>query len=158
VADDNIIIFPENRIVKPTGATNEEQKYYRTKVRERQAREYVEASVDMLARDMLSRFVDMGMKTNTEAFTKDLALTIDCIRGMIYRDFKIEHPAQKVSEEMVTLKRTKGQISAKLDYAKVLKLEGLQSTDGLSEDTLEDLEDVNSSIEFIPDFDNDKDD
>ena len=47
------------------------------------------------------------MKTNKPQFTKDLALLVDVMRGMIYRDFELPHPAQKLADKMVILNTNK---------------------------------------------------
>ena len=59
----------------------------------------------------------MAIKTEKNSFTKDLAMLVDVMRGLIYRDFGMKHPSQVLSEKMVELKLNKdGSKSARIDY------------------------------------------
>ena len=64
----------------------------------------------------------MGLKTSKESFTKDLALAIDCIRGLIYRDFSMTHAAQLMADKMVMIKRDRGgrASAARIDYSEFM--------------------------------------
>ena len=106
--------------------------------------------------NLLKAFVDLAMKTNEPAFTKDLALLVDVMRGMIYRDFGVPHPAQKLADKMVKLKTNNaGTVSAKLDYAKVL--EKPATTKPISGEVKKELKDLNDTLGFFePDGDLDK--
>lgn len=116
-----LIIFPQNRIKKRI--TKPQESPFAKRLKEQQTREFIEVSVDEIGYDLLRRFVDMGLKTTRENFTKDLALVIDCVRGLIYRDFDIAHAAQLMANKMVFVKRNKtGQASsAKIDYSAFMK-------------------------------------
>ena len=96
----------------------------------------------------------MGIRTNKLTFTADLALVIDAIRGLVYRDFNKLHPAQQLADKMVSL-YTKGKSkSARLDYSKVLDIKH-KPHKPLSrdvEDEVRDLSDM-ADIQFTPDFD-----
>ena len=91
-------------------------------------------------------------------FTTDLALTIDTIRGMIYRDFGKRHPAQDLADKMVTVRTdpTGQKKSARLNYSDVLGIKHKEHKP-LSkdiEDEVRDLSDM-AGIHFEPDFDPD---
>ena len=59
----------------------------------------------------------MAIKTEKDSFTKDLAMLVDVMRGLIYRDFGMKHPSQVLSEKMVELRTLKdGSKSARIDY------------------------------------------
>ena len=73
------------------------------KLVEQQTKEFVEGNVDDIAYTLLDKFVNMGIRTNKLTFTADLALVIDTIRGLIYRDFNKSHPAQQFADKMVQL-------------------------------------------------------
>ena len=73
-------------------------------IQKQQTKKFVEGAVDDISMNLLKAFVDLAMKTNKTQFTKDLALLVDVMRGMIYRDFKLPHPAQKLADKMVILK------------------------------------------------------
>ena len=70
-------------------------------IQQQQTKKFVEGVVDDISMNLLKSFVDLAMKTNEPVFTKDLALLVDVMRGMIYRDFKLPHPAQKLADKMV---------------------------------------------------------
>ena len=116
-----IIIFPENRIKKKI--TQPQDSPFTKRLKEQQTREFIEGSVDEIGFDLLRKFSDMGLKTNRETFTKDLALVIDCIRGLIYRDFNMAHAAQLMANKMVSIKFNRGgkASAARIDYSDFMK-------------------------------------
>ena len=116
-----IIIFPENRIKKKI--TQPQDSPFTKRLKEQQTREFIEGNVDEIGFDLLRKFSDMGLKTNRETFTKDLALVIDCIRGLIYRDFNMAHAAQLMANKMVSIKFNRGgkASAARIDYSDFMK-------------------------------------
>ena len=118
-----------------------------------QTKQFVETAVDDISMKLLKSFVDLAMKTNNPNFTKDLALLVDVMRGMIYRDFEMPHPAQKLADKMVKLKTNQaGTVSAKLDYADVLEKPAM--TKPISGDVKKELKDLNDTLGFFePDGD-----
>ena len=93
------------------------------RLKEQQTREFIEGSVDEIGFELLRKFSDMGLRTNKETFTKDLALVIDCIRGLIYRDFNMAHAAQLMANKMVSIKFNRGgkASAARIDYSDFMK-------------------------------------
>ena len=73
---------------------------------------------------------------------------------MIYRDFKLSHPAQKLADKMVELKTNRaGTVSAKLNYANVLDTPA-RTSKPIPTEVKNELKDINdSSIQFDPDGD-----
>ena len=159
MADDKIIQFPTNRIVNDRSRELDAQRKkmgekVAKEIQKQQTKKFVETAVDDISMNLLKAFVDLAMKTNQPAFTKDLALLVDVMRGMIYRDFKLPHPAQKLADKMVELKTNKaGTVSAKLNYAKVLD-EEVRTNRPIPAEVKNELKDINdSSIQFDPDGD-----
>ena len=154
--NDNIILFPTNRIKdKQNVGKNIDEREHR-KLVEKQTKEFVEGNVDEIAYSLLDRFVNMGIRTDKLTFTADLALVIDAIRGLVYRDFNKRHPAQQLADKMVSLYAKGKNKSAKLDYSKVLDVKH-KPHKPLSrdiEDEVRDLSDM-ADIQFTPDFDPD---
>ena len=113
----NVIPFPKNRIVeKSTTGPKKDQKFL-DELHRQQTKEFVETSVDDISLNLLKRLYDLAIKTNKKAFTKDLAMLVDVLRGLIYRDFNIKHPSQVLSEKMVELRVLKdGSQSARINY------------------------------------------
>ena len=154
MADDGKIIpFPTNKIVNPRTRELDEQRRkmgekVAKQIQEQQTKKFVETAVDDISMGLLKNFVDLAMKTNNPDFTKDLALLVDVMRGMIYRDFGVSHPAQKLADKMVKLKTNNaGTVSAKLDYAKVL--EKPATTKPISGEVKKELKDLNDTLGFF---------
>ena len=153
---DNIILFPTNRIKNKETVKHPVDPKQHQKLVEEQTKEFVEGNVDDIAYTLLDKFVNMGIRTNQMTFTADLALVIDAIRGLVYRDFNKPHPAQQLADKMVTLNTSGKNKSARLDYTKVLPTKH-KTHKPLSkdiEDEVRDLSDM-ADIHFTPDFDPD---
>ena len=152
----NIVLFPTNRIVNQPKDVDPK---VHQKIVDDQTREFVEGSVDDIAYMLLDKFVQMGVRTKEDNFTQDLALVIDAIRGLVYRDFKKYHPAQALADKMVKVRVSRnGNKSAKLDYGTVLETKH-KPHKPLSkdiEDEVRDLADMDD-VSFTPEFDIDPD-
>jgi len=157
MADDKIVLFPTNRIVnhENVGQVNTDE---HKKLVDEQTKEFVEGNVDEIAYQLLDKFVAMGIKTEKATFTADLALVIDAIRGLVYRDFKKSHPAQKLVEKMVKLILNGRDKSAQINYNEVLNINHKEHK-AFSRDVEQEITDLSEmgGVEFIPDFDFDPD-
>jgi len=160
VSDDKIIPFPKNRIVNQRSRELDEQRRkmgskVAKEIEKQQTRQFVETSIDDMSMNLLKQFYDMAIKTDKHSFTKDLALLVDVMRGLMYRDFDIKHPAQKLSDKMVNLKVNRdGTQSAQIDYTGVTDTK-IKNGKPLSRDFKEELKDLNETgIIFDPDDDN----
>ena len=113
----NVIPFPKNRIVeKSTTGPKKDQKFL-DELHRQQTKEFVETSFDELSLNLLKQFYNMAIKTEKASFTKDLAMLVDVMRGLIYRDFNMKHPSQVLSEKMVELRTLRdGTQSARINY------------------------------------------
>ena len=153
---DNIILFPTNRIKNKETVKHPVDPKEHQKLVEEQTKEFVEGNVDDIAYQLLDKFVAMGIRTNSLAFTADLALVIDTIRGLVYRDFNKKHPAQQLTDAMVTLNTRGNNKSARLDYSKVLDIKH-KPHKPLSKDVEDEVRDLSdmADIHFTPDFDPD---
>ena len=155
---DNIILFPTNRIKdKKNVGKNVDDKEHR-KIVEQQTKEFVEGNVDEIAYTLLDRYVNMGIRPDQLTFTRELALVIDAIRGLVYRDFNKSHPAQQLADKMVSIKVRGTNKTAKLNYNEILNINHKPhkpfSRD--IEDEIRDLSDM-ADIQFTPDFDPEED-
>ena len=140
---DNIILFPTNRIVEKTTTGPQKDDKFAKKLELEQTKQFIEASVDDISIGLLRQFYNMAIKTNSELFTKDLALLVDMMRGLIYRDFNIKHPAQLLTDKLVTLNTLKdGSQSAKIDYTDLIQKKHKQHKP-LSPDIKDELKDMN---------------
>jgi len=154
VSDDKIIHFPTERIVNQRSKELDEQRRkmgekVAKEIQKQQTKQFVETAVDDISMDLLKRFVDLAMKTQQPQFTKDLALLVDIMRGMIYRDFGLQHPAQKLSDKMINLKTSRnGNLSAKIDYSKVIDDVAVKSKP-ISNHIKSELKDLNDTAGFF---------
>ena len=105
--DDNVILFPTDKIKRKVPVGEKQQSKFSEEIKKQQTKDFVESLTDDIGFDLLKKFVDAGIKTNAQTFTKDLAIVIDTIRGLVYRDFELPHPAQLLGEKMVDLKVNK---------------------------------------------------
>ena len=145
---DNIILFPSNKIVEKPGITtppaNDE---YVKRIQQKQTKEFVETAVDDISMNLLRQLYDLAIKTEKQSFTKDLAMVVDMIRGLVYRDFDMVHPAQKLSDKLVQVNKNQGSaLSARIDYSSII--DKPTKTKPLSKDVKEDLKDLNDSSMF----------
>ena len=139
---DNIILFPTNRIVEKSTTGPVKDDKFAKKLEQEQTRQFVETTVDDISIDLLRKFYNLAIKTNRDSFTKDLAVLVDVMRGLIYRDFDIKHPAQVLSDKLVDLKTLKdGSQSAKIDYTDLIQKKHKQHKP-LSPDIKDELRDM----------------
>jgi hypothetical protein len=144
---DNVISFPSDRIVEKRDVLQDPKVV--EKMRLQNTKNFVETAVDDISMNLLRNFVDLAMKTNQPSFTKDLALLVDVMRGMIYRDFGLSHPAQRLSDKMVDLKTNRnGTLSAKIDYSKVIEDVTIKSKP-ISTNIKDELKDLNDTAGFF---------
>ena len=148
-----ILPFPKNRIVEKSTAGPANARVSK-KLEEQQTRQFVETSVDDMSMNLLRQFYDLSIKTDKHTFTRDLALLVDMMRGLMYRDFGIKHPAQKLSDKMVNVRVNKdGGQAAQIDYTGVIDTQA-QTKKPLSKEIKEDLKDLNETgIKFDPETD-----
>jgi hypothetical protein len=145
--NENVISFPSDRIVEKRDVSQDPKVV--EKMRLQNTKNFVETAVDDISMNLLRNFVDLAMKTNQPSFTKDLALLVDVMRGMIYRDFGLSHPAQKLSDKMVDLKNNRnGTLSAKIDYSKVIEDVTIKSKP-ISTNIKDELQDLNDTAGFF---------
>ena len=140
---DNIILFPTNRIVEKSTTGPQKDDKFTKKLEQEQTRQFVETTVDDISIDLLRKFYNLAIKTNRDSFTKDLAVLVDVMRGLIYRDFYIKHPAQVLADKLVYLKTLKdGSQSEKIDYTDLIQKKHKQHKP-FSPDIKDELRDIN---------------
>ena len=153
---DNVIPFPKKPVNKNLITDKNEVQKISKEIEEQQTREFVEACTDDIALHLIRFFYDLKIQVNSPQFTRDFALVVDTIRGLVYRDFGTKHPSQKLVDEIVSLfqSKTRGP-SAKIDYKRILKNIKESKKDALSKTMKQDLKDIedNEGVGFDPDFD-----
>ena len=149
---DNLILFPTNRIVNRNPNQGLSEKLQKN-LELAKTKEYVEQAVDQIALDLLRIFVDMGINTKTPNFTKDLAMLVDTLRGLVYRDFGVKHPAQQMTDRMVQVKTTTRGNVAQIDYLPFVKQKNNKPFNPDVKDELKDLQDGSDMCESDIDLD-----
>ena len=149
---DNLILFPTNRIVNRNPNQGLSEKLQKN-LELAKTKEYVEQAVDQIALDLLRKFVDMGINTKTPNFTKDLAMLVDTLRGLVYRDFGVKHPAQQMTDRMVQVKTTTRGNVAQIDYLPIVKQKNNKPFNPDVKDELKDLQDGSDMFESDIDLD-----
>jgi len=147
---ENVILFPENKIKKkPTPVDPKAQK----KMRDYQTAKFVETSTDKLGLDLIREFVGMQLDTKQDNFTKDLALVMDAIRGLLYRQFGVGHPIHKVIDQSVKLKMNKaGVVTARIEYGNMSD-DSTATTKPINKNVSDELNDRNNGMfVFTEDF------
>lgn len=140
--DEKIIHFPTDRIVRRNDNVQNLDPKKAEKLRDQQTKQFVETAVDDISMNLLRQLYDLAVKTDKVTFTKDLAVVVDMIRGLIYRDFDMKHPSQQLSDKMVSLNVLKdGSQTAKINYSSVL--DNIKDTKPLSKEFKNELKDLN---------------
>ena len=148
---DKVILFPSDRIVNKQTAKQDPKATER--VRLENTKEFVEGNVDEIAMMMLRKFVEMAMLTEKPEFTKDLGLLVDIMRGMIYRDYDVDHPAQRLADKIVDVKMTRFGPQVIIDYNRVIPDEKHKPHKPFSKDFKDEIKRTNEGwTDFDPDF------
>ena len=156
MADDNIILFPLDKI-KNKANTGVKDNRFQKRIEKEQTNKFIETAVDDIALKLLHNFVDLAMKTQSETFTKDFSFLVDVLRSTIKRDFGLNHIVQKMVDRSVELKVDRNNNTmARINYEKLQDMAFKSKTKPISNDVNDELNP--SGIEFTPDFDpsNDK--
>lgn len=158
VSNDNIILFPLDRIKNPEATGKTDNDLFKKRIEKQQTKAFVEDSVDQISLDLIKKFVDMACKTQQASFTKDFSMLVDMMRGLLLRDFGLNHPAQRLADKMVVLDQNKaGQTIARLDYSKVLEFKSKHLKKPLNKEVSEELDDLSKGSDmFEPDMDLDE--
>ena len=153
MSDDNVILFPTDRIKnsKQTGTKNTK---FQKQIEKEQTQKFVESAVDDIAMKLLHNFVDLAMKTNTETFTRDFSYLVDVLRATIKRDFGLNHIVHKITDNTVELIHDNaGNTRARIDYSNINNIDFRPKTDRTKEPLSEEVKDELTGVDFIPDFD-----
>jgi len=153
VSDDNIILFPTDRI-KNKQQTGTKNTKFQKQIEKEQTQKFVESAVDDIAMKLLHNFVDLAMKTNTDVFTRDFSYLVDVLRATIKRDFGLNHIVHKITDNTVELIHDNaGNTRARIDYSNINKIDFRPKADRTKEPLSEEVKDELTGVDFIPDFD-----
>ena len=101
-------------------------------------REFVEKLTQDMSLDILSVLQDNVVDIKNEYFLRDLAMVIESIKALLYRDFGKKHKHQEITDIITSIIQTKtGQKLTNINYDKLKRKQ---------KETKED------TIQFEPDF------
>ena len=154
MSDDNIILFPTDRIKNKENTGIKDTKFQK-RVENEQTNKFIESAVDDIAMKLLHNFVDLAMKTQSETFTKDFSYLVDCLRATIKRDFGLNHIVHKIVDNTVELQHDNaGNTRARIDYSNINKIDFRPKKDRTIRPLSDEVKDeLTGGIEFTPDFD-----
>ena len=111
-----LLQFPIDRVKRPVPEIEitDEQKQH---LKEEQ---FIEQLTEQLSMDILSVLQENVIDVKSDLFLKDLGITIESIKSLIYRDFGRRHKMQAISDALATIKKLPdGKQVTDLDYSKI---------------------------------------
>ena len=114
----DIIKCPSKKIVRkqPTPKQVESE----TKRKKAQENYFIEQLSEEIVLHMIHVFQDHAIKMKDDKFLRDLAVIIEAIKSLIYRDFGRVHKMQAISDTLATIKKLPdGKQVTDLDYSKI---------------------------------------
>jgi len=114
----DLIPFPIKRIIRknPTPQSVE------TESKKKKAKEnyFIEQLSEEIVLHIIHVLQDNAVRMKDEAFLRDLAVIIESIKSLIYRDFGRRHKMQAISDALATIKKLPdGKQVTDLDYSKI---------------------------------------
>tara|TARA_Y100000768_G_scaffold216049_1_gene162842 strand:- start:225 stop:599 length:375 start_codon:yes stop_codon:yes gene_type:complete len=114
----DLIQFPVKRIIRkqPTPKQIESE----SKRKKAQENYFVEQLSEEIVLHIIHVLQDNAVKMKDERFLRDLAVMIEAIKSLIYRDFGRAHKMQAISDALATIKKLPdGKQVTDLDYSKI---------------------------------------
>ena len=114
----DLIQFPVKRIIRkqPTPKQIESE----SKRKKAQENYFVEQLSEEIVLHIIHVLHDNAVKMKDERFLRDLAVMIEAIKSLIYRDFGRTHKMQAISDALATIKKLPdGKKVTDLDYSKI---------------------------------------
>ena len=114
----DLIQFPVKRIIRkqPTPKQIDSE----SKRKRAQENYFVEQLSEEIVLHMIHVFQDHAIKMKDDKFLRDLAVIIEAIKSLIYRDFGRVHKMQAISDTLATIKKLPdGKQVTDLDYSKI---------------------------------------
>ena len=114
----DLIPFPTKRIIRknPTPQSVE------TEAKKKKAKEnyFIEQLSEEIVLHIIHVLQDNAVRMKDEDFLRDLAVIIESIKSLIYRDFGRRHKMQAISDALATIKKLPdGKQVTDLDYSKI---------------------------------------
>ena len=114
----DLIQFPAKRIIRrqPTP----QQKESESKRKKAKENYFIEQLSEEIVLHMIHVLQDNAVKMKDDKFLRDLAVIIEAIKALIYRDFNRHHKMHAVADALATIKKLPdGKQVTDLDYSKI---------------------------------------
>ena len=113
-----IIQFPKKRIIRKNPTPQQVQ----SDAKRKKAKEnyFIEQVTEEIVLHAIHVLQDNAIKMKDDKFLRDLAVIIEAIKSLIYRDFGRVHKMQAISDTLATIKKLPdGKQVTDLDYSKI---------------------------------------
>ena len=114
----DLIPFPTKRIIRK----NPRPQSVESEAKKKKAKEnyFIEQLSEEIVLHIIHVLQDNAVRMKDEAFLRDLAVIIESIKSLIYRDFGRRHKMQAISDALATIKKLPdGKQVTDLDYSKI---------------------------------------
>ena len=95
--NNKILEFPKSKIVRNVPFDDEEI----NKTKEKNRQKYADELLEDIKSGLVAELESCGIDVEQEGFLKDYIYLSDVMKGMIYRNFGLEHPSQKFIDDHV---------------------------------------------------------
>ena len=115
---DNVIPFPIKKIVRKMPSMQQAE----SEAKKKKAKEdyFVEQLSEEIVLHMIHVLQDHAVKMKDDTFLRDLAVIIESIKALIYRDFNRKHKMHAIADTLATIKKLPdGKQVTDLDYSKI---------------------------------------
>ena len=113
-----LIQFPKNRIVRRPPVIS--QTLTEKQEKDVQVAQFVEDLTEQLSMQILATCQENVVHMKGEPFLRDLAIVIEGVKSLLYRDFGKVHPMQKLTDTMIQIITMKtGQRLTDINYSKL---------------------------------------
>ena len=113
-----LIQFPKNRIVRRPPVIS--QTLTEKQEKDVQVAQFVEDLTEQLSMQILATCQENVVHMKGEPFLRDLAIVIEGVKSLLYRDFGKAHPMQKLTDTMIQIITMKtGQRLTDINYSKL---------------------------------------
>ena len=114
----DLIQFPKKRIVRKSPTPQQVE----SDAKRKKAKElyFIEQLTEEIVLHAIHVLQDNAIKMKDDKFLRDLAVIIEAIKSLIYRDFGRVHKMQAISDALATIKKLPdGKQVTDLDYSKI---------------------------------------
>ena len=109
-----VLSFPDGAEVPVDKAGSKES------IADHQTKKFADSLADDVVIQMISALQQDGLNIGTSKGTKtflDVGIFLEALRGMIYREFDLEHPFHNITDKMMYVEKVKGRKYSVVNYS-----------------------------------------